>query len=152
MTVQALTADYIQAHQALLADFIFKSVRNANYTENFQHEDAEKKSSDLTGYVQEGKAIVFGAFEGEEQIGFIWAYPFPFRTQTDRVYVSILYVNEQYRGMKIGQQLLTAVEQRAKELGFHSVFLHTDATNTGAVRFYHNNGFSDERIQFVKEL
>ena len=39
-----------------------------------------------------------------------------------------------------------------KEMGFRSVFLHTDATNTGAVRFYHNNGFSDERIQFVKEL
>lgn len=152
MTIEALSAEYIQSHQEILSQFIFRSVRNANYTEAFQLADAEKKSADLVQYVQESKAIVFGAFEDGEQIGFIWAYPYAFRSQTDRVYVSILYVNEQYRSMKIGQKLLAAVEDRARELGFRSVFLHTDASNTGAVKFYHNNGFSDERIQFVKEL
>ena len=143
--------DCIKYHD-ILATYIFQSVKNSMYEEKYSMQDANRKCEELWRYLGSCKAIVFGAFDDKELIGFVWAYEYPYRDDTSRVYVSILHVDECYRGKSIGKQLLYAIEEEAKRRGFRSIFLHAEAKNEGAIRFYNREGYRRERVQLVKMI
>lgn len=130
--------------------FIYESVKNTSYEESYLYADAEAKYEELLAHMEEGNAIVCGAAAGDELIGFIWGYEYPFRDDKSRLYVSILHVDERFRGCGAGRSLLAEIEESAKKKGCRSVFLHAEAFNTGAIRFYERMGFQAERIQLVK--
>ena len=56
------------------------------------------------------------------------------------VAVDILWVNEQYRGQRLGSVLLGEVEREAMEKGCHLV--HLDTYDFQAKGFYEKNGYS----------
>ncbi len=56
------------------------------------------------------------------------------------VAVDILWVNEQYRGQRLGSILLGEVEREAMEKGCHLV--HLDTYDFQAKGFYEKNGYS----------
>ena len=95
--------------------------------------------------------MVYGAFYNEIIVGFIWAYPHQFREE-NRMYVSEIRVKEEYRSRGIGKSLLKTVESIAKEKGFPAIYLHAEANNQDARRFYVNCQYKEERIQFRKEI
>ncbi len=137
-------------HKKEIVRFIYESVKNTSYEESYQYSDAEAKYEDFLSHMEEGDAVVCGAFTEEGMVGFIWGYEYPFRDDKSRLYVSILHVDEKSRGYGIGKNLLAGIEELAKKSGCRSVFLHAEAKNSGAVRFYERMGFQAERIQLVK--
>jgi len=44
-------------------------------------------------------------------------------------WLAALYVDEQYRGIKIGEQLIARVKAIVKELGYNEVYLRTEHTS-----------------------
>ena len=52
-----------------------------------------------------------------------------------------LYVLESYRGVGLGRFMLGHVEQRARALGRHSLWLQVNKKNAGAIAFYRSAGF-----------
>lgn len=152
MVIKRLTAADCDLYQKMLEEYIYESVTNSAFEEKYTQMDAREKCIQLKEYIGEEKAIVFGSVEENKLLGFIWAYEYPFREDTNRLYVSILHVHRQYRNCQIGKMLLEAVEEEAEKLNYSAVFLHTEAFNEGALRFYHRMGYGDERVQVVKEL
>lgn len=149
--IKVLDVKDILSYRERLIQYIFESYKNTVYMESYSYKDAGSKYDDLLLYVNDKKAIVYGAIEENELIGFVWAYKFPFRDDKSRFYIGILHINEKYRNMHIGRQLLYEIENYAKEIDIHAIYLHAEVCNTGAVKFYRRNGYRVERIQLVKK-
>lgn len=148
--VKHLSVGEAMEYKKEIVRFIYESVKNTSYEESYLYADAEAKYEDLLSYMEEGNAIVCGAVAGDELIGFVWGYEYPFRDDKFRLYVSILHVDERFRGGGVGRSLLAEIEESAKMKGCRSVFLHAEAFNTGAIQFYERMGFQAERVQLVK--
>lgn len=63
-----------------------------------------------------------------------------------------LFVEEQYRWMGVGQELLSLAEKIAKEKGVKELFILTDVTNQVAQTFYNSKGYEGSQLVFTKEL
>lgn len=152
MTIKLLTLEEVMNFGQEITHFIFESNKNAAYMDSYTVEDAEKKMEELQLYMQSGKAVIVGAIEDNDLLGFLWAYTYPFRDDTNRLYLSIIHVDEKYRNRKIGKQLLDRIDEYAHKIGRCAIYLHAEAFNTGAIKFYKQNGFSPERIQLVRKV
>lgn len=63
-----------------------------------------------------------------------------------------LFVDENYRGKKIGQKLMTEITKYFKTKKCEQVRLEVYAPNTNARNFYVRQGFFDESIDMVKKI
>ena len=151
MRIEPITAGMAEKYRKELAQLYFENVRSNAFHGHYTYDEAYRKMDDLVGHLADNTAIVYGAFDDEELIAFIWAYVHPFREET-RMYVSEIRVKEEYRKQGIGSQLLRLVEDKAKELGLGAIYLHAEASHPEAVKFYQTTGFREERIQLRKEI
>ncbi len=134
-----------------LTRFYYSNINSCSYMSSFTYKDAEQKINGLIEHVSNGSAIVYGVFDGEVLIGYVWAYEHSFREEI-RIYVNEIHVDEAYRNRGIGKQLLLAIECMAKERGYGALYIHAEGNNDGAIRLYQNEGYEIERIQLRKEL
>ena len=109
------------------------------------------KFNQLSLYLTNNEALVFGYFEEEKLVGFIGGYSRPFRDDKKRLYVSIIYVDEKFRKHQIENNLFVAIEKEAKRQGHSSVFLHVEE-NDKTLKLYEQMGYVKERMQLVKEI
>lgn len=152
INIQQMTFEDVLMYKDSIKIFIYESVKMSNYEESYTIDQAIEKTNELYDYVYNNKAIVIGAFYESILIGFLWAYEYPFREDSNRLYISIVHVLEEYRNMHIGAELLSCVENIAKNKGYDKLFLHAEATNDKACRFYQSNKYEKERIQYVKSI
>jgi ribosomal protein S18 acetylase RimI-like enzyme len=61
-----------------------------------------------------------------------------------------LYVLESHRGIGLGRFMLGHVEQRARDIGRHVLWLQVNKRNTGAIAFYRAAGFEVVREAVFK--
>jgi ribosomal protein S18 acetylase RimI-like enzyme len=104
----------------------------------------EGKLKLLNGYINEGSALVFGAFLDENLIGFLWLYKHNFFYET-RLHVNQIVVNSQFRGRGIGKQLMKEVEKQAEQLGVETIDLFVSESNREAMKMYTEMGYETER-------
>lgn len=151
MRIEPLTAEAAEYYKKELADFYHKNVCSAAYYAHYTIEEAYDKISKLIDHLRSHTALVYGAFDGKEIVGFIWAYVHQFREE-NRMYVSEIRVREDYRCRGIGTKLLESVEAKTKEMKIGATYLHAEAGNTTARRLYEALGYREERIQLRKEI
>ncbi len=152
MKIIKLSSSNCDVYSEKLAQYIYESVKNSAFEKFCTYQEAVEKYSELKGYLQQNQTISHAAIKDNELIGFIWAYKYSFRDDKNRIYVSALHVDSEYRGQGIGEKLLQKVEDEAKRLGCSAVFLHTEAFNDGALRFYDRMGYHRERVQLAKKI
>lgn len=151
MRIEELTVELSEKFRSELAQLYFDNVRSNAFYSHYTYEEAYEKMDDLIGHLRTHTAVVFGAFEGEELVAFIWSYVHQFREE-GRMYVSEIRVEEEYRNRGIGRQLLKSIEDKAKELGINAVYLHAEAGNKEVRKLYQAYGYMEERIQMRKEF
>ena len=151
MRIEALTAERAEKYRKEIAQFYFDNVSSCSCMGHYTFNEAYEKIEDFITHLNNGTAIGYGLFENDEMCGYIWAYPHQFREET-RIYVNEIRIREGCRGQGYGKKLLSLVEENAKEMGISTVYLHAEANNSDAVRYYHSNGYMEERIQFRKEI
>ena len=134
-----------------LTSFYYSNINTCAYMGSFTYKDAEQKMDGLIEHVSNGSAIVYGVYDSEDLIGYVWAYEHPFREEI-RMYVNEIHVEEAYRNRGIGKQLLYAVESMARSRGYGAIYIHAEGDNDGAVRLYKNEGYTIERVQLRKKL
>lgn len=83
---------------------------------------------------QTGK--VWLAFDGHHAVGTVAAL-----TEPERIYVRSMAVTPSAQGRGVGQKLLEALEQDARERGYRKVYLYTTFVLPGAQPLYEKNGF-----------
>ena len=151
MKIIPLTAGLAQQHRAELARLYFENVRSNACHGRYTFDEAYAKIGALIDHLEDGTAISYRLFDEDEIHGFIWAYVHQFREEK-RMYVSEIRVGEAYRNQGFGTALLELVEVRAAELGLDAVYLHAEANNPEALRFYAAHGYSTERVQLRKAI
>ncbi len=134
-----------------LARFYYTNMQTCSCLEHYTLEMAFEKIGDLIGHLSDNTCTAYAVFDQEEIVAYIWAYPHQFREER-RMYINEITVKEEYQGKGIGKTLIGIIEKKAKEAGFPAVYLHAEATSTGAVRFYESLGYNIERIQLRKEI
>ena len=151
MKIKKFSADVAEKNFATLTDYYYKNSKACSCMDSFVREDAEAKIKSMIAHIADGSAIVYGCLDGDELLGYIWAYRISFRDE-DRVYVSVVHVSEKCRGQGIGHLLLAAVEAEAREMGVPALSIHAEADNAGAIRLYEREGYRMERVQLRKPL
>ena len=146
-----LNSETVKQYRQEIAQFYYGNMQTCSCLDHYTLDQAYEKIGDLIAHLSTDTCVAYGAFESDEIIGYIWAYPHPFREEF-RMYIKELSVKEGYRGRGIGRTMIMLVEKRAKESGFHALYLHAEAGSPDAVRFYESNGYNKERIQFRKEI
>jgi L-amino acid N-acyltransferase YncA len=63
------------------------------------------------------------------------------RPAYDHVADFSVYVAREQRGRGVGEALLSALEERAREIGYHKLVLAAFAFNTRGMRLYQRHGF-----------
>jgi GNAT superfamily N-acetyltransferase len=81
-------------------------------------------------------ARVWLAFDGDDAVGTVTALPEP-----DKIYIRSMAVTPRAQGRGVGQKLLEALEQDARERGFSKMYLYTTFVLPGAQPLYEKNGF-----------
>ena len=133
------------------SEFYYSNMMLCSYMDKFSYKDADLKIDGMIEHVSNGSALVFGVFDKEHLIGFVWAYEHPFREET-RMYVNEIHVDVPFRGRGIGRKLLKAVEDMARNRGYRAIYIHAEGSNDVAIRLYNSEGYVTERIQMRKEL
>lgn len=82
--------------------------------------------------------LLFGAFFGEQEIGLIEG---SIESWNNRFRITNLWVDEKFRQLGIGTQLMTTMIHEAKKLKARMVVLETQSCNIPALRFYQEMGF-----------
>jgi len=107
--------------------------------------------NDMLRFLNDGSAILIGAFKGAAIVGFLWAY----RREVfgeQRLHVGHIIVSSMERSGGIGTRLLNSLEVIAGEKGIRKLELMTTAANEKTMKFYKSNGFVTVRVQLEKEL
>ena len=85
------------------------------------------------------KPTAFGAFDGEELIGYVEGSP---ESWNNRFRISNICVFENAkRGSSVGTRLLDAIQTSAASSGARMIVLETQSCNENAIAFYRKNGF-----------
>lgn len=148
--ITKLNEELSKKYKKDIVNLIYENFRS--HIVSYKMEDAEIKYEEMFSYLINRLALVFVAIKENEVIGFVWSYKHYYRESTNRLYISIIQVNENYRNRKIGKSLMLEVKSYASLNNIEYLFLHVDADNTKGVNFYNKFGFKHERIQMVKRI
>lgn len=83
-------------------------------------------------------AYAYGAFDGEKFIGAIELYP---EKWAKRIRVTELWVDENYRGQRVGKRLMNIAKEQAEKHHARMLILETQSCNVNAIGFYLHEGF-----------
>lgn len=146
-----LNSEQCLKYKNRLTDFYYSNIKACSFMDGFSYKDAERKIEGLIEHVSNGSAIVYGVFDSDDLIGYVWAYEHAFREEV-RMYVNEIHVDEHHRGRGVGRQLLKAVESLARERGYGALYIHAEGDNGDVIRLYKDEGYVTERIQLRKSL
>lgn len=118
------------------------------YDKNFIPLTKDREKLILTKEYDEGIAIL--SLHNAHIIGVLVA---GIKTQYSFCHIRHLYVEEQYRSMGIGQNLLDKMEQKCRELGIDKIVLQTTVHEDNlAMRFYEKNGFKSRCLPDINKI
>jgi ribosomal protein S18 acetylase RimI-like enzyme len=126
-------------------------VLTENIIQEVLFEHAQKYYMDLRRFSEDGSAVIIGAFEGEELIGFHWGYEVNIFNER-RMHSYLNAIKKEYRGQKIGSKFFRKLEEITREYGISIIEAMVTYSNQNAVKYHFSNGFEIERIKVWKHL
>lgn len=148
MEIRFVAEDDLIKNEDVLKKLIEENLRiNFKCIDNLS-ELAVNGYNDMIRFIRDGSAIIIGAFESSDLVGFLWAYTRDFLGE-QRLYITHIIVGSNVRYSGIGKQLLLTLEGIAQK---KKIELIATVENEGAIKFYKKNGFTEERVQLEKEL
>ena len=98
-------------------------------------------------YLEEGGEFLVGNLNGK-----IVAMGALKRTDSERVEIKRMRVHPDFHRLGFGQLILSALENRAKELGYKQLHLDTTTQQVAAQGLYENNGYSRSGNKIIGEF
>jgi phosphinothricin acetyltransferase len=102
---------------------------------------ADERRQWMAGRAERHPVMVAEAADGKV-VGWASLNQFNPRPAYDYVADFSVYVDRAARGSGVGKALLEALEQRARQIGFHKLVLAAFPTNTAGMRLYERRGFT----------
>lgn len=147
--------DINKADLELFRDTVIRLL-SENYRINFA--DREISADYAVGGYQgmlrfkdDNSAIIIGAFQDDELVGFLWAYQRNV-LGIDRLHINHIIVHEDHRMKGIGAGLINRLLVKSDEMGIDTIELMTSVDNEDTVKFYKNLGFIETRVLLEKRI
>jgi len=135
MIIRDATAD----DAAAIAAIYNQGIEDRLATLETQLRSAEERASWMAAKSPRHPVLV--ADDDGQVVGWGSLNQFNPRPAYDHVVDFSIYVARDQRGRGIGDALLTAIETRARELGFHKIVLAAFPHNPGGMRLYERHNF-----------
>ncbi|MDO9556280.1 MAG: GNAT family N-acetyltransferase [Coriobacteriia bacterium] len=149
--VRRITEADIVRNETVLSDLLADNFEsNMPFVEN-PVQLAGTEYDRMLGYQRDGSAILIGAFDEMDIVGFVWAYRREVLGQP-RLHVGHIVVDSRTRSRGVGAALLKALEEMARAEGIPRLELMASVDNERTIRFYESNGFATVRVQLEKEM
>ena len=133
-----------------LVEMVIKTLKE-NITQNFPETIAQEYVEKMPGYIEDGSAIIVGAFHKEQLIGFLLGYEVDIFGEK-RIHTTEIHVKEEYRRYGIAKKMLGWLEIEAIRRNIYILEAMCTVSNQDAYRYHINNGYEIERIKFKKSL
>jgi L-amino acid N-acyltransferase YncA len=137
LSVREATADDAQP----IASIYNQGIQDGNATLETTLRTAEERRQWLVGRGPRHPVIV-AVDQAAEVVGWASLNQFNPRAAYDHVADISVYVARERRGTGVGGVLLRALEQRARQIGYHKLVLAGFPWNTPGMRLYERRGFS----------
>ena len=120
-----------------------------------ESEALEKSRQQIESLLPQGlqtkEHYIYSLVDGEQAVGMIWL-----RAQLDRAvksgFIFDVIVDEKFRGKGYGRQVMTLIEEKARELDLKSIGLHVFAYNKVAKNLYESMGYEISSLNMIKKL
>lgn len=117
------------------------------YRDFYKQAPNQNTESFLAQRLKNNESIIFVAQVGDKLVGFTQCYPSFSTVSVSTVWLlNDLYVEANYRGQKIANQLMQAAEDAAKAAGASRIWLRTAHTNTSAQALYESRGWKLDEV------
>lgn len=93
-----------------------------------------------------------GLFKDNELIGVCGLWFCTRHYSGKSVEVDHVYIDEKYRGQRLGKQFFEWIYNYAKNKGYEAMELNTYVSNHGSHKFYFNEGFKILGYHFLKKM
>lgn len=148
--IRLLTAQDLLSNREKLTHFMYM-VRSENSDYPIAREECERYYEDMKRFLDDGSAILIGAFDGEELIGFHWGYviDYPFGKRMHSYFNAI---EPEYRRKGIGSRFWNMLEEETRKRNIDTIEAMCTYANKAAVNYHLHRGFEIERLKVVKKL
>ena len=149
LSIEIIEAD-LACHEHQEAILALSNAYAMNPMGNGKALSSEVRRRLIPGLQQHPTTIIFLAFQDKQAVGIATCFG-AFSTFAARPLINIhdFYVIPEYRGHKIGQMILAAVEQKARATDCCKITLEVQQNNHRAQRVYYAAGFA--RSVYVEE-
>lgn len=130
---------------------LMELVLRDNILQNYPDDLAEQYVLKIPGYIEDGSAIVAGAFEEGVLVGFSWAYELSIFDER-RVHIDMIGVNPDFRGRGIARRLVDIQIEETQKRGISIMEAMTTKDNVHSYNWFHSIGFQDERVKVRRNL
>ena len=136
----------------LIPDYAADNVRAGYWDESEALEKSRKQVDSLLPQgLQTKDHYIYTLVDEEQAVGMIWL-----RAQLDRAvksgFIYDVIVDEKFGGKDYGRQLMTLIEEKARELDLKSIGLHVFAYNKVAKNLYESLGYELTSLNMIKKL
>ena len=144
--------EYDEYLKQLIPDYAADNVRAGYWDESEALEKSRKQLESLLPQgLQTKDHYIYNLVDGDQTVGMIWM-----RAQLDRAvksgFIFDVMVAEKFRGKGYGRQVMTLIEEKARELGIQSIGLHVFAYNKVAKNLYESMGYEISSLNMIKQL
>lgn len=136
--------DYLTFLLEYVYDISFKHLDN---TKNIAIESYDK----MLKFEADKTAVIIGAFNKDELLGFTWAYERCFLRKT-RMHINQIVVGPSFTRLGVGGKLLAEIEKIAIDRKIYNLDLMATVDNKAASDIYTSRGFEAESVLFKKTL
>lgn len=150
MECRLLKAADVEIHNENLTN-LMEMVLKDNITQKYPDDQAAIYVRKIPSYIEDGSAIVVGAFDKDKLIGFSWAYELAIFGER-RVHIDMIGVNPNYRKQGIAGELVRLQVKEAQGRGIHIIEAMTTRANENSYYWFHSLGFVDERVKVKLEI
>ena len=145
-----MTEKEVYYYQNIIREYIW-DILNTNFTNQISLEDMELIFQKMLYYTRDHSAIIIGAFQKHNLLGFIWAYKREVFHE-ERYHVNHVVVHPEFRSFGIGSKLLDCIKEIAIENKIEKIELIVTASNDKVRSMYDKLGYKAERISLCKQL
>ena len=122
-----------------------------NISQNYPDDLAEQYVLKIPGYINDGSAIVVGAFEEGVLVGFSWAYELSIFNER-RVHIDMIGVIPDFRSHGIARKLVDIQIEETRKRGINIIEAMTTKSNEHSYNCFHSIVFQDERVKLRRDL
>ena len=150
--IPMIQPEYEEYLKHLIPDYAADNVRAGYWDES---EALEKSRQQVESLLPQGLQTkdhyIYSLYDGDQKVGMIWL-----KAEMDRAvkggFIYDVLVDEKFRGRGYGKQVMSLIEEKARELGLKSIGLHVFGYNTVAKNLYESVGYEVSSFNMIKKL